>query len=153
MKNCWLIFKQHSLGDWFIGLRPFMITEINRCCSSGPHFDALSLLPPTDKVGLLNLVTLSAINTSPPPTNASEYQPPSPHTRLNISINIWLEAKNICRSNNKKWGRIKCFIIYWRRRRTLQERQRNENSWMYEEKLEFSMTVKSTNTVLVWCKC
>lgn len=32
MKNCWLLFKQHRLDNWF------MITQINRHCSSGPHF-------------------------------------------------------------------------------------------------------------------
>lgn len=38
MKNCWLIFKQHRLDNWFMGLGAFMITQINRHCSSGPHF-------------------------------------------------------------------------------------------------------------------
>lgn len=38
MKNCWLLFKQHRLDNWFMGLRAFMITQINRHCSSGPHF-------------------------------------------------------------------------------------------------------------------
>lgn len=37
MKNCWLIFKQRGLDHWFMGLRPFMITEINPRCSSGQH--------------------------------------------------------------------------------------------------------------------
>lgn len=34
--------------------------------------------------------------------NASEYQPPSPHTRLNISINIRLEAKDVQKQQQKK---------------------------------------------------
>lgn len=37
MKNCWRFFKQHHLDHRFIGLRPFMITEINPRCSSGQH--------------------------------------------------------------------------------------------------------------------
>lgn len=38
MKNCWLIFKLYRLDNWFMGLGPFMITEINGGRSSGPHF-------------------------------------------------------------------------------------------------------------------
>lgn len=36
MKNCWLVFKLHSSDDWFIGLRPFMITEINQSIRATP---------------------------------------------------------------------------------------------------------------------
>lgn len=70
-----------------------LLAAIGITCQSGPpqscHFKSNQYCFPTDRV-----------------------HHPSPHTRLNISINIWLKAKHICRSNNKKQGRIKCFAIY-----------------------------------------
>lgn len=71
---------------------------------SGPHLCLLAAVgEKVSKWGLLNLVTLSAINTAPRP-NASEHQVllPSCHTGLHISVHFGLEAKENLQEPQKR---------------------------------------------------